>query len=137
MNLNYKQNSFTITFNIPNFALTNQVDYAYQLEGLSDNWYTINGSNSVTFRGLPPGDYKFSIKSRIHNQQWSDEISTLNIYIAPPIWLTIWAKIIYVILIGVFIFYLTTQYKDRLEVESLYKVEKKMREQEQELNNER
>ncbi len=137
VNLSYKQNSFTITFNIPNFALTSQVDYAYQLEGLSDNWYTINGSNSVTFRGLPPGDYKFSIKSRIHNQQWSDEISTLNIYIAPPIWLTIWAKIIYVILIGVFIFYLTTQYKDRLEVESLYKVEKKMREQEQELNNER
>lgn len=35
------QNSFNITFNIRNYALVNQVEYAYMLKGLEDAWYTV------------------------------------------------------------------------------------------------
>ncbi len=137
VHLNHKQNSFKITFNIPNYALSSRVDYAYQLKGLSDSWFTIKEGNSVSIRDLAHGNYKFNVKSRLNNQEWSDEISSLDIHIAPPIWLTWWAKLIYIIAILLFVLFFIKLYKKRLDVEALYKLEKKMREQEQELNDER
>lgn len=137
LRLEYTQNSFCITFNIQNYALVNRVEYAYKLKGLEDSWYTADNSNSVTFRNLPPGKYLFMVKTRMRNQKWSDEITSLNITVAPPLWLTWWAKILYVLMIfGVFI-YITNIYKKRLNAESLYKLEKQNHEYEQNLNDER
>lgn len=67
--LGYMQNSFNITFNIRNYALVNQVEYAYMLKGLEDAWYTVTDPNSVTFRNIPPGDYHFLVKTRVKNQE--------------------------------------------------------------------
>ena len=54
------------------------------LKGLENSWYTVKDPNNVTFRNLPPGKYEFMIKTRIRNQEWSDEISSIEIIIAPP-----------------------------------------------------
>ena len=54
--LKYTQNSFSIRFNIQNYALVNQVEYAYMLKGLENSWYTLTDPNNVTFRNLPPGN---------------------------------------------------------------------------------
>lgn len=135
--LNYKQNSFSITFNIQNYALVNQVEYAYMLKGLEDTWYTLPDPNKVTFRNLPPGRYQLQVKTRMRNQKWSDEVTSLNIHITPPLWLTWWAKTFYVLSALALLFYILYVYKKRLAVETLYKLEKQSHEQEQELNNER
>lgn len=135
--LNHDQSSFGITFNIQDYSLVNQVEYAYMLKGLEDSWYTANENNSVTFRNIPPGHYEFQVKTRIHNQEWSDKVTTLHIRIYPPLWLAWWAKILYTLLItGTLIAFLRA-YKRKVDLEGLYKLEKKNREQEQELNNER
>lgn len=135
--LNYKQNSFRITFNVQNYSLVSQTEYAYMLQGLEDSWYNINKNNSVIFRNIPPGKYKFLIKTRIHNQNWSQKITTLEILISPPLWLTWWAKSIYILLAIVILWSILYAYKKKIKIESLYNLEKKNREQEQELNNER
>ena len=135
--LNYKQNSFSITFNIQNYALINQVEYAYMLKGLADSWYTLTDPNKVTFRNLPPGKYQLQVKTRMRNQEWSDEVTSLDIRITPPVWLTWWAKSFYVLFSLALLFYILYVYKKRLAVETLYKLEKQSHEQEQELNNER
>lgn len=135
--LSYMQNNFSITFNTQNYALANQVEYAYMLKGLENAWYTVTDPNNVTFRNIPPGNYCFQVKTRIRNQEWSDEIASLDIHIDPPMWLTWWTKLFY-ILTGVAILYFILQaYKKKIDVEALYEVEKKNHEQEQELNNER
>ncbi len=86
--LSYMQNNFSVTFNIQNYALADQVEYAYMLKG-------------------------------------------------PPVWLTWWAKLFY-ILSGVSVLYFILHaYKKKLDMESLYELEKKNHEHEQELNNER
>ena len=135
--LKYMQNSFNITFNIRNYALVNQVEYAYMLIGLEDAWYTVTDPNNVTFRNVPPGDYHFMVKTRIKNQEWSDEVTTLDVHIVPPLWLTWWAKCSYVLLSGAILFFILYAYKKKLDVEVLYDLEKKNHEQEQELNQER
>ncbi|WP_106829955.1 hybrid sensor histidine kinase/response regulator transcription factor [Parabacteroides pacaensis] len=135
--LNHRQNNFTIVFNIQNYALANQVEYAYMLKGLEDAWYTVTDPNTVTFRNIPPGNYQFLVKTRIRNQQWSDLITSLDIRIAPPLWLTWWAKSLYLLAGMLILFFLFYAYKKRLEMATLYELEKKNHEQELELNNER
>lgn len=135
--LSYMQNNFSFTFNIQNYALADQVEYAYMLKGLENSWYTVTDPNNVTFRNIPPGNYCFQVKTRIRNQEWADEIASLDIRIDPPVWLTWWAKLFY-ILSGVSVLYFILHaYKKKLDMESLYELEKKNHEQEQELNNER
>ena len=135
--LSHAQNSFGLTFNVQNYSLVNQVEYVYMLKGLENSWYTVNENNSVTFRNIPPGKYEFLIKARIHNQKWPEEATSLTIRINPPLWLTRWAKLIY-ILVSISITYLILHaYKKKLDLESLYTLEKKNHEQEQELNQER
>lgn len=135
--LSYMQNNFSVTFNIQNYALADQVEYAYMLKGLGNSWYTVTDPNNVTFRNIPPGNYCFQVKTRIRNQEWADEIASLDIRIDPPVWLTWWAKLFY-ILSGVSVLYFILHaYKKKLDMESLYELEKKNHEHEQELNNER
>lgn len=135
--LTHDQNSFSLTFNIQNYSLANQVEYAYMLKGLENFWYTINDQNSITFRNIPPGKYEFLIKARLHNQDWSEEVTSLTIRINPPIWLTWWAKLIYILISISIIYIIIYAYKKKIDIESLYTLEKKNHEQEQELNQER
>ena len=135
--LKYTQNSFSIRFNIQNYALVNKVEYAYMLNGLENSWYTLTDPNNVTFRNLPPGKYQFQVKTRMRNQAWSDATTSLNIRIAPPLWLTWWAKSFYILLSLIILFSILYAYKKRLDAEALYQLEKQSHEHEQELNNER
>ena len=98
--LSYMQNNFSVTFNIQNYALADQVEYAYMLKGLENSWYTVTDPNNVTFRNIPPGNYCFQVKTRIRNQEWADEIASLDIRIDPPVWLTWWAKLFYILVLG-------------------------------------
>ena len=135
--LTHAQNTFSLTFNVQNYSLVNQVEYAYMLKGLENSWYTVNESNNVTFRNMPPGKYEFLIKARIHNQEWPDEATSLIIRINPPLWLTWWAKLIYMLITISIIYLILHAYKKKVDLESLYTLEKKNHEQEQELNQER
>nr|WP_320037922.1 two-component regulator propeller domain-containing protein [uncultured Bacteroides sp.] len=138
IDLNYKQNSFSIAFNELDYSLNNQVEYTYILKGLNDSWYTLeDGHNSVTFLDVAPGDYEFQIKARLHNQDWSNEAISVFIHIAPPFWLTWWAKSLYFILFITLVYISLYAYKRRISWRSSYQMERKKHEQEQELNNER
>lgn len=135
--LKHVQNSFSITFNIQNYSLAKQVEYAYMLKGLEDSWYTVNDNNSVTFRNIPPGSYSFLVKTRIHNQNWSEKVTVLPIRINPPLWLTWWAKLLYFLAATGTLFLIFYAYKKKIDIEILYQLEKQNHVQEQELNNER
>ena len=135
--LSHAQNSFGLTFNVQNYSLVNQVEYVYMLKGLENSWYTVNENNSVTFRNIPPGKYEFLIKARVHNQEWPEEATSLTIRVNPPLWLTWWAKLIYILASISIIYLILHAYKKKLDLESLYTLEKKNHEQEQELNQER
>ena len=107
------------------------------LKGIENSWYTVNENNSVTFRNIPPGKYEFLIKARVHNQEWPEEATSLTIRVNPPLWLTWWAKLIYIWVSISIIYLILHAYKKKLDLESLYTLEKKNHEQEQELNQER
>ena len=134
--LTHKQNTFNLTYGIQDYSMADLVDYAYRLKGFDDSWYTVN-ENTAMFRNIPPGEYEFQVKTRIRNQEWSEEINTLPIRINPPIWLSWWSKTLYLIFAGIILFYLLKLYKKKIDMQSSYELEKRNHAQEQELNNER
>ena len=64
-------------------------------------------------------------------------MTSLRIHITPPLWLTWWAKLIYILITISIIYTIIHAYKKKIDLESLYTLEKKNHEQEQELNQER
>lgn len=135
--LPYQQNTFNILFNVLDYTQSSQVEFAYRLEGLENAWYNTQGENQVTFRNIPPGKYTFKVKTRFRNQEWDANEASLTVVIEPPLWLTWYAKLAYVLLFVLALYGLLRFYKRKLDLESSLEVERKKSLNEQELNNER
>jgi ligand-binding sensor domain-containing protein/signal transduction histidine kinase/DNA-binding response OmpR family regulator len=135
--LMYNHNSFTFTFNVMDYAFSNQVEYAYRMEGAGPEWYSTGKTNEVTFRNLSPGTYIFSVRARIDNQNWSDETATFKVKINPPFWFSWWAKTLYGLIIAGIILFIASFYKKRVQLESQLFLEKENNRQQQELNNDK
>ncbi len=136
--LDHDQNSLRISFVVPDYAQSKQVEYAYKMEGLDEVWSNTYGENGVTFRNLPPGNYRFLVKARLRNQDWDEEhIAALTIRIHPPLWLTWYAKLLYVCVIGLAVFMWIRSYKRKLRLKSSLEIERRNSQNEQNLNQER
>lgn len=135
--LPYDQNTFNISFNVLDYAQSSQVEFSYMLEGLENAWYSTQGENQVTFRNIPHGKYVFKVKNRFRNQEWSDKVAQLTVIINPPVWLTWYAKLGYVLLVILALYALLRFYKRKLDLESSLEVERKQSLNRQELNEER
>lgn len=135
--LKHNQNTFNVSFNVLDYSLNQLVEYAYMFKGLEDLWYHVQGENSVTFRNIPPGTYELLIRSRIKNQEWGDDMTSLKIVIDPPFWLTWWAKTLYLIAALIVAFLILQSYKRKLDLENSLILEKRNHLQDQELHDER
>lgn len=103
---------FNLEFAALNYIKSNKNQYAYQLEGLNENWISLNNVNNVTFVGLQAGKYKFNLKASNNDGIWNDNIKSITIEVLPPFWKRIWFKVIFVLffIIGTVIFlYLKTK----------------------------
>lgn len=125
LELNYKQNAFTISFLALNYASPEKISYSYKLEGFDKEWNYVGVSKSATYTNLPYGKYLFKVrafKSNINNE----EIKTISVIINPPFWLTLPFKILYFIIFIVLIMMFLHQYQLK------HKVKIKILEQEKE-----
>lgn len=136
--LAYDQNSFRISFSVPDFSRNQQVEYAYMMEGFDNSWHNTQGDNQVSFRNIPHGNYTFKVKSRLKNQSWDEtNIASLNFNIQPPLWLTWYAKVLYVVLVCVIIYFLLRSYNRRINLKTSLEFERKNNIDKQALNDER
>lgn len=137
VSLKHDQNIFSVSFNVMDKSLQGKVEYAYNLDGLTDTWISTNGDNQVTFRNIPHHNYMLHIKARYKNQPWPENYSTLAITVNPPLWLTWWAKLLYFVCFMVLTFLLVQAYKRRLQLRNSLILEKEKAQKQQELNEER
>ncbi len=137
IDLSYNQNTFNLSFNVLDYALNDMVEFSYKMKGLDDSWYNIDYDKRLTFRNLRPGKYQVSIRVRLRNQNWSEKVTTMQIYIHPPFWFSWWAESAYALLTLFIIVYVIQFYKNKVVLENSLSFEKKAHQQEQELNEER
>lgn len=91
-NATFSYDENEITFDVIGVSLTNpkEVSYSYLLEGGYESWSPRMKKRSVSFNGLPPGDYKFRIKAYNNHGVESKTEEVYSFTILPPFWMTWW-----------------------------------------------
>ena len=100
--LAYDQNVFGVGFASDNFILPEKMRYAYKLEGFSQDWLSTT-QEEVTYTNLSPGTYTLKVKAINSDGYSGDEEATMKIVIKPPFWMTTWAYVVYILLLGVLV----------------------------------
>lgn len=138
--LRYSQSIFNIDFAAPNYSAPKMVEYAYQMQGLTNNWINLKDSRRASFIELGAGNYVFRVKAFTSNG-WSKETKLL-ITILPPWWLSPTAYLLYSIFFVLLVFMLVRYYHRRVNEKNkrtfeLLRIEKEKEMLEMELTNEK
>ena len=97
--LNYKQNDFTIEFTSTNYSNPKTSKFRYKLEGYEDDWTVVNYSKRfASYSNLPSGDYVFKVEASNPDGKWSNKQRMIVIEIKPAPWHTWWAYLGYFLL---------------------------------------
>lgn len=91
------ERNVTISFAALDFTNVENLQYAYRLKGVSDEWVYIDESHSASFVNLPAGDWVLEVKSTNGDGVWTNNITELSIRILPTFWETGWAWLLYII----------------------------------------
>ncbi|MDP4276491.1 MAG: two-component regulator propeller domain-containing protein [Bacteroidota bacterium] len=97
--LEYHQNVFTIEFSALCYTLGGNCQYAYYLENFENAWNYVGNRNFATYTNLSPGTYYFHVKASEGNIFNPANERILEIVIRPPFWRSIWAFMLYVMLV--------------------------------------
>ena len=95
----------TFSFASLSYCSPEKNQYAYCLEGFDREWNYVDNQNRATYTNIPPGSYTFRVKATNNDGIWSDHEATLKIVVHPPFWWSWYAKLFYLLLIGVAIWY--------------------------------
>ena len=124
----YYDNNIVIKFSTLNYATPETTMYRFRLVGVEDKWNYGSGKeglHSTAYYALHPDIYTFEVQARIGVGEWGP-LTTLELTVNPPWWLTWWAKLIYLLMALVVVsaaihFYLKKR-KHKLERENEEKI---------------
>ncbi|MDR1724121.1 MAG: response regulator [Tannerella sp.] len=114
--LQHNQNSFAVSFVAPDFIYGGNGKYTYNLENMNSIWMD-SWTGEAQFTNIPHGNY--TLKVRYNDGIWDDQAQTgsIAIRILPPFYLTVYAKLLYLLvavllLAGIFV-YLKNKYENK------------------------
>lgn len=80
---------FRLEFALLTFEETSKVQYAYQIEGIDEDW-NYQKENTLRISSLPYGEYELKIKGQAANGQWSKHELNIQIKVLKPFYLQTW-----------------------------------------------
>ncbi|HSZ32443.1 MAG TPA: two-component regulator propeller domain-containing protein [Puia sp.] len=96
--LSYDQNNFGIVFSANDYRSTGTVRYYTMLENYDPVWRQSGVDRIVHYFNLAPGDYIFRLKAYSPDGPTGER--QILIHISPPWWKTIWAYLVFGILVS-------------------------------------
>lgn len=103
--LSYQDKMISISFASLSYCMPQKNRYSYILEGFDRQWIMAGNNSKATYTNLSPGTYKFKVKGTNNDGVWSTEEAVLEIVVNPPLYWSMPAKILYVIIIVTLIVY--------------------------------
>lgn len=97
--LDYDKANFSISFAIPNYIRSKKNQYSYRLTGLENNW-TLTKNTEAMYAIQNPGTYVFEVRGANNDGVWNKVPTTLTVIVRPAPWRSIWAFLLYGIVIG-------------------------------------
>ncbi len=97
--LEYDRNTLRFEYTLPSYDDPSNNRFQYLLEGYDQGWSEWTAERFKEYTNLSAGDYRFRLRSRnVYMQDAMEDSYAFTIL--PPWWLSVWAKLIYVILGG-------------------------------------
>ncbi|MGY4385840.1 ligand-binding sensor domain-containing protein/AraC-like DNA-binding protein [Pedobacter sp. UYP24] len=121
--LAYDQSTFSIDFAALVYTGFETAQYAYKLEGLDKEYTYLKRNRKVFYTKLSPGTYTFLVKGANSSGIWNSKPAKLIIVISPPFWLSIWAYILYLIILVAGIYYGIVYLNHRAKLKNKNKIE--------------
>jgi signal transduction histidine kinase/ligand-binding sensor domain-containing protein/DNA-binding response OmpR family regulator len=90
--LRHNQNMLTFEFVGLHFASPGEIEYAYMLEGLENQWHHTSEKTKVTYGNLKPQQYTFRVRASVLNQESLSNSKDLVVIIKTPFWQKNWFK---------------------------------------------
>ncbi|MEL6926468.1 MAG: triple tyrosine motif-containing protein, partial [Bacteroidota bacterium] len=116
VSLNHDENSVGWDYHAVNLENPSAVQYAYQLEGLHDDWVYAGTQRAVNFPNLPSGKYEFRLRASTDGEHWSVLASPFTLLIATPWWQSWWAYVIYALLLVAALWVLYSNQRQRWQL---------------------
>ena len=104
ISLSHDENAVTFSFSALSYVSPEKNLYSYKLDGFDDEWTTTHDPRAA-YTNLPAGSYTFRVKATNNDGVWSEDEATLQIVVHPPFWWSLPAKLIYLLLIGLLVWY--------------------------------
>ncbi len=100
LDLQYNENSFSIGFSGMHFVAPEKIKYKYKLDGFEENWNHASSINpKAIYTNVPSGSYTLKVLATNNDGVWNTVPSSIQIEIIPPFWRTIWAMILYILVL--------------------------------------
>ena len=104
ISLSHDENAVTFSFSALSYVSPEKNLYSYKLDGFDDEWTTTHEPRAA-YTNLPAGSYTFRVKATNNDGVWSEDEATLQVEVHPPFWWSLPAKFIYLLLIGLLVWY--------------------------------
>lgn len=126
--LDHTQNSLTFYYSDFDYAEDKGTRYSCRLVGYDKEWSAFSTVNFVTYKNLPPGKYTLEVRSMGADGLLSKKQIDINVVIAPPLWLSWWAYLIYIVAFGTLCWIVWHYFRRINDLHNDIKVEKQMTE---------
>ncbi len=98
--LSHKHSVFSVGFVALDYVAPDKNRYAYKLEGFDNDWNEVGNQRKANYTNLDAGMYTLRIRATNSDGVWSTREAAVKIVILPPLWLTWWAKTLYLLLVA-------------------------------------
>lgn len=115
-----------VTFQLSDLPMSGQQPcvYAYRLKGIDRTWQYLYGErHEISYNALPPGSYTLEVRQIDALGDAKDEVLSYGVTILPPWYWSLWAKIVYLLVIAALLVWIMNFYimRRRLHQERLAK----------------
>jgi signal transduction histidine kinase/ligand-binding sensor domain-containing protein len=120
------ENNIQFTFSAPDFKQSNQIEFQYQLKGVSNDWIDIGAERSINFLNLYSGKYTISIRCRYKGANIWKEVDKPFTFTINQIWYKKWwfIALFALSLFGIVYYLMRLFYKQKLAKEKAIEQER-------------
>jgi PAS domain S-box-containing protein len=97
--LSYEQDFISFDFAALDYNKPEKNQYAYKLEGFDQDWIEAGTRPYASYTNVPGGNYTFRVKASNGDGVWNAMGVSLPIEITPPIWETVWFRVLGIVLV--------------------------------------
>ncbi len=132
LEMDWQDRVVSFSYSVLEFVNPKKNYVEYKLEGFDENWINAQGKYQVTYTNLDGGDYAFKVRASNNHGVWNEQPLMLDLQVNPPWWNTLYARVMYILLV-LLVIWLSVYYRTRVKEIELREQAQRSRQLEQQV----